>query len=240
MHTLSTLFPAAFPALALSHFVALLSPGPDFFLLVGYAVRYRIRGSIGLCLGIAAGNALYIVLAIVGWGLLRQAPLLFLLIELLGAGYLLWGQPADTQPSRDAGGGEHSRIASGVRQAAAARAGVIAAQPQKRSVLSGADDFPARAGGHPAAANGERVVDGQRGVLLGFTAGECDCAAAGTAPPGRHRLASRAGGRGGPDDLRSVDYLAIFARPRRQVICLSLWKNSLNSNAPNCWRCRCC
>ena len=80
MHTLSTLFPAAFPALALSHFVALLSPGPDFFLLVGYAVRYRI----------AAGNALYIVLAIVGWGLLRQAPLLFLLIELLGAGYLLW------------------------------------------------------------------------------------------------------------------------------------------------------
>lgn len=90
MHTLSTLFPAVFPALALSHFVALLSPGPDFFLLVGYAVRYRIRGSIGLCLGIAAGNALYIVLAIVGWGLLRQAPLLFLLIELLGAGYLLW------------------------------------------------------------------------------------------------------------------------------------------------------
>ena len=67
MHTLSTLFPAAFPALALSHFVALLSPGPDFFLLVGYAVRYRIRGSLGLCLGIAAGNALYIVLAIVGW-----------------------------------------------------------------------------------------------------------------------------------------------------------------------------
>ena len=52
MHTLSTLFPAVFPALALSHFVALLSPGPDFFLLVGYAVRYRIRGSIGLCLGI--------------------------------------------------------------------------------------------------------------------------------------------------------------------------------------------
>ena len=79
MHTLSTLFPAVFPALALSHFVALLSPGPDFFLLIGYAVRYRIRGSIGLCLGIAAGNALYIVLAIVGWGLLRQ-----------GAGYLLW------------------------------------------------------------------------------------------------------------------------------------------------------
>lgn len=31
MDILATLFPSAFPALALSHFVALLSPGPDFF-----------------------------------------------------------------------------------------------------------------------------------------------------------------------------------------------------------------
>ncbi len=130
MHTLSTLFPAAFPALALSHFVALLSPGPDFFLLVGYAVRYRIRGSIGLCLGIAAGNALYIVLAIVGWGLLRQAPLLFAHRTAGGGLFIVDWQPADTQPSRDAGDGERSRSASGVRQAAAAGAGVIAAQPQ--------------------------------------------------------------------------------------------------------------
>ncbi len=228
MHTLSTLFPAAFPALALSHFVALLSPGPDFFLLVGYAVRYRIRGSIGLCLGIAAGNALYIVLAIVGWGLLRQAPLLFA-HRAAGRGlFIVDWQPADTQPSRDAGDGERSRSASGVRQAAAAGAGFIAAQPQKRPVLSGADDFPARAGCDPASANGERAVDGQRGVLLGFTAGERDCAAADTAPPGRHRLASRAGGGSDPDALRPGDYLAIFARPRRQAICLSIWKNSLN------------
>lgn len=229
MHTLSTLFPAVFPALALSHFVALLSPGPDFFLLIGYAVRYRIRGSIGLCLGIAAGNALYIVLAIVGWGLLRQAPLLFFAHRAAGGGlFIVDWQPADTQPSRDAGDGERSRSASGVRQAAAARAGVIAAQPQKRPVLSGADDFPARAGCDPASANGERAVDGQRGVLLGFTAGERDCAATDTAPPGRHRLASRAGGGGDPDALRPGDYLAIFARPRRQAICLSIWKNSLN------------
>ena len=50
------LFPSAFLALALAHFVALLSPGPDFFLLVGYAARYRVRGSAGLCVGIAVGN----------------------------------------------------------------------------------------------------------------------------------------------------------------------------------------
>lgn len=67
MSLLSVLFPSAFPALALAHFVALLSPGPDFFLLVGYAVRYRMRGSTGLCVGIAVGNGLYILLAIIGW-----------------------------------------------------------------------------------------------------------------------------------------------------------------------------
>ena len=90
MSLLSVLFPSAFPALALAHFVALLSPGPDFFLLVGYAVRYRMRGSAGLCVGIAIGNGLYILLAIIGWGILRQLPLLFTVIELLGALYLLW------------------------------------------------------------------------------------------------------------------------------------------------------
>ncbi|WOR24556.1 LysE family translocator [Citrobacter braakii] len=90
MSLLAELFPSAFPALALAHFVALLSPGPDFFLLVGYAVRYRMRGSAGLCVGIAIGNGLYILLAIIGWGILRQLPLLFKVIELLGALYLLW------------------------------------------------------------------------------------------------------------------------------------------------------
>ncbi|MEG1423069.1 LysE family translocator [Citrobacter sp.] len=90
MSLLSLLFQSAFPALALAHFVALLSPGPDFFLLVGYAVRYRMRGSAGLCVGIAIGNGLYILLAIIGWGILRQLPLLFTVIELLGALYLLW------------------------------------------------------------------------------------------------------------------------------------------------------
>jgi threonine/homoserine/homoserine lactone efflux protein len=84
------LFPSAFLALALAHFVALLSPGPDFFLLVGYAARYRLRGSAGLCIGIAAGNGLYILLVIAGWSALRQFSWLFALIELSGALYLLW------------------------------------------------------------------------------------------------------------------------------------------------------
>ncbi len=65
-------------------------PGSRFFLLVGYAARYRLRGSAGLCFGIAAGNGLYILLVIIGWSALRQFTWLFMLIELSGALYLLW------------------------------------------------------------------------------------------------------------------------------------------------------
>ena len=82
-------FPSAFLALALAHFVALLSPGPDFscLWLRGALSAARQRG---LCVGIAAGNALYIVLVIIGWSALRQFTWLFTLIEVCGALYLLW------------------------------------------------------------------------------------------------------------------------------------------------------
>ncbi len=90
MELFTPLFPPAFLALALAHFVALLSPGPDFFLLMGFAARHRLRGSAGLCVGIAAGNGLYILLVILGSSALRHFTLLFSAIELLGALYLLW------------------------------------------------------------------------------------------------------------------------------------------------------
>ncbi|MEQ9886513.1 LysE family translocator [Pectobacterium zantedeschiae] len=84
------LFPTHFPALALAHFVALLSPGPDFFLLTAYAIRYRLRGSAGICLGIALGNGIYILLAAIGWAGIQRSPTLFTVIELGGAAYLIW------------------------------------------------------------------------------------------------------------------------------------------------------
>ena len=84
------IFPATFPALALAHFLALLSPGPDFFLVVGHAARSRLQGTIGICLGIAIGNALYIALAVAGWSVLKEVPLLFTCMALAGAVYLAW------------------------------------------------------------------------------------------------------------------------------------------------------
>lgn len=88
--SVTTLFPAAFPALVLAHFVALLSPGQDFFLIVGHSVRHRLKGSQYICLGVALGNAAYIAIAILGWTSIRDNTVLFKTIEILGALYLLW------------------------------------------------------------------------------------------------------------------------------------------------------
>ena len=84
------LLPANFAVLALAHFVALLSPGPDFFLIIGHAARGRFRGAAFLCLGIAAGHAAYIALAVAGWSGIRQYPKVYFVMELAGALYLGW------------------------------------------------------------------------------------------------------------------------------------------------------
>ena len=90
MTSLDYLIPAAFPALVLAHFVALLSPGPDFFLIAGNAIRHNLRGSRFICLGVALGNAVYIAVAILGWSGIRDNPQVFSVIETVGAFYLLW------------------------------------------------------------------------------------------------------------------------------------------------------
>ena len=85
-----SIIPEAFFALALAHFLALLSPGQDFFLIVAHSIRHGLAGSRFICLGVALGNAVYIAIAIVGWTAIRDSGLLFSIVEVLGAAYLIW------------------------------------------------------------------------------------------------------------------------------------------------------
>lgn len=87
---LHTIIPTNFLALALAHFLALLSPGPDFFLIAGHALRYRLRGALFICLGISLGNALYIITAIAGWSFIKDYPRIYTILEISGALYLVW------------------------------------------------------------------------------------------------------------------------------------------------------
>lgn len=79
-----------FAVLASAHFIALLSPGPDFFLLIGNTSHHGLRSGIGTAVGIALANAAYIVCVLMGFGLLNQHPYLSMGIRWSGAFYLLY------------------------------------------------------------------------------------------------------------------------------------------------------
>ncbi|WP_129127008.1 LysE family translocator [Geomonas oryzae] len=79
-----------FAALATAHFLALISPGPDFFLIVGTSVREGASRAAGLCAGIAAANGAYILLALTGFAFIKETPLLFTAIRTAGALYLVY------------------------------------------------------------------------------------------------------------------------------------------------------
>lgn len=73
-----------------AHFLALLSPGPDFFLIVRSSLVHGTRAASGVCVGIALANAVYIGLAIGGVSLLQSMAGLYLVLKWAGCAYLAW------------------------------------------------------------------------------------------------------------------------------------------------------
>lgn len=73
-----------------AHFLALLSPGPDFFLIVRSSLVHGARTASGVCVGIALANAVYIALAIGGVALLQSSTGLYALLKWTGCVYLAW------------------------------------------------------------------------------------------------------------------------------------------------------
>lgn len=79
-----------FGLVASAHFVALLSPGPDFFLIMRTRIVHGLRPALATSLGIALANAAYIALALTGVSLLARWPQLFAGLQWAGCLYLLW------------------------------------------------------------------------------------------------------------------------------------------------------
>lgn len=76
--------------IAAAHFLALLSPGPDFFLVARTSMASGWRMATGACLGIALANGVFIVLAFAGVSVFRPDSGMFIAIQLLGCLYLLY------------------------------------------------------------------------------------------------------------------------------------------------------
>lgn len=79
-----------FILLAGAHFLALLSPGPDFFLLLNHTVAHGMRAGLQTALGIACANGVFIVAAVAGVSWLQDSLWAYWLVYVAGCSYLLW------------------------------------------------------------------------------------------------------------------------------------------------------
>ena len=78
-----------FLMIAAAHFLALLSPGPDFFLIARTSLSAGWRVASGACLGIAIANGVFIVAAFADTAVLRPNSTPFLILQWAGCAYLL-------------------------------------------------------------------------------------------------------------------------------------------------------
>src|SRR5699024_10794771 len=76
-----------FLAVAAAHFLALLIPGVDFFLIARASMSSGWRNASGACLGLAAANGVFIAAAFSAVSLTSCAPLQTAL-QLAGCGFL--------------------------------------------------------------------------------------------------------------------------------------------------------
>ncbi|KVX04914.1 lysine transporter LysE [Alcaligenes faecalis] len=79
-----------FLLIASTHFLALLSPGPDFFLIARSTLAHGRWVASGACAGVALANGLYISLALTGFARISTGSPLFVLLQGAGGLYLLY------------------------------------------------------------------------------------------------------------------------------------------------------
>ena len=79
-----------FLLIASAHFMALLSPGPDFFLILQTSLRMPLRYALAVCCGIAAANGVYLFFAVTSLEMIREMTSLMLILKYMGGAYLLY------------------------------------------------------------------------------------------------------------------------------------------------------
>ncbi|MCU4502872.1 LysE family translocator [Acinetobacter sp. WU_MDCI_Abxe161] len=80
-----------FLVIAFTHFLALLSPGPDFFLILTSLLQKGRRYTYGVVLGVTLGNALILMVCLFGFMMLGNlSTTILLVLKWMGAGYLAY------------------------------------------------------------------------------------------------------------------------------------------------------
>ncbi|KGQ55884.1 LysE family translocator [Gallibacterium anatis] len=79
-----------FLTLALVHFLAVVSPGPDLAVTTANSVRYGRKIGIMTAIGIGFGISIHVIYSLIGLSFLHEQSTLFNVIRILGALYLLY------------------------------------------------------------------------------------------------------------------------------------------------------
>jgi RhtB (resistance to homoserine/threonine) family protein len=73
------------------HFLGLLSPGPDFIMVIKNSMQYSRRVGLWTAVGFGLGTLVHIFYCLLGLAvIISQSILIFNIIKLLGAGYLIY------------------------------------------------------------------------------------------------------------------------------------------------------
>ena len=81
----------AFISLATINLLALISPGPDFAIVVKNSLRYSRKNALLTALGVTLGDLIYVTCSVLGLGLIIQEnDWVLSILKYLGAGYLLY------------------------------------------------------------------------------------------------------------------------------------------------------
>src|SRR3989344_4932597 len=91
-----------FLTVALLHFLAVVSPGPDFVIITKNTIAHSRKIGVYSAIGVALGISVHVIYSIIGIGLIiSKSILLFNAIKLLGASYLIYiGYKALTSKSK--------------------------------------------------------------------------------------------------------------------------------------------
>ena len=78
-----------FIMITIVHLLAVISPGPDFAIVIRQSISFGRKTAIITSLGIAAGISVHIAYTLLGIGfIISQSPTIFMIMKLIGAAYI--------------------------------------------------------------------------------------------------------------------------------------------------------
>ncbi|SDE28984.1 LysE family transporter [Rhodospira trueperi] len=116
---------AAWAMVAGINILAILSPGPDFAITLRNTLARGIRAGVLTAAGIATGLSVHVIYTLAGLSvLIAQSVVLFSIIKLMGAAYLIWigiqalrarphAEPSGDEPARPPAARGHTAFIAG-------------------------------------------------------------------------------------------------------------------------------